>query len=68
LCRSIAPKFFYRCDRFFSFDWFIIFWHFFVWVLVAVFLFSRRVHLGRSMLTSLLAIAATLLMFMCNTW
>jgi hypothetical protein len=56
------------CDRFFSFDWFILFWHFFVWCLVAIFLFSRRVHVARSMLTSLLAVAATLLMFTANTW
>ena len=56
------------CDRFFSFDWFILFWHFFVWLLVAIFLFSRKVHVARSMLTSLLAIAATLLMFQANTW
>ncbi|KAL4527928.1 hypothetical protein Ndes2526B_g07718 [Nannochloris sp. 'desiccata'] len=56
------------CRRFFSFDWFILAFHFFVWFLVAVFLFSRKVHMARSMLTSLLAVAATLLMFTANTW
>ncbi|KAG7674879.1 hypothetical protein KSW81_002389 [Nannochloris sp. 'desiccata'] len=48
--------------------WFILAFHFFVWFLVAVFLFSRKVHMARSMLTSLLAVAATLLMFTANTW
>ena len=56
------------CDRFFSFDWFILFWHFFVWLLVAIFLFSKTFHTARSMLTSLLATAATLLIFAANTW
>lgn len=40
----------------------------FLWLLVAFFLFSRTVHKFRHGLVTLLAIAATLLMFQTNTW
>jgi Ca2+/Na+ antiporter len=56
------------CDRFFSYDWFILFFHFFVWALVAFFLFSATVHTFRHGLVTLLAVAAVLLMFLTNTW
>ena len=56
------------CDVFFSFDWFITFFQFFVWALVAIFLFSNQYHIARSMLTSLLSIASVLVMLTANTW
>lgn len=57
-----------NCNRFFSFDWFIVFFEGFVWLLLALFVLPRIVHKFRSGLIAFLAIATTLLMLACNTW
>jgi hypothetical protein len=56
------------CNRFFSFDWFILFFQGFVWLLLALFVLTRTVHKFRTGLTAFLAISSVLLMLQTNTW
>lgn len=56
------------CDRFFSFDWWILFFHFGVWCALLFFIFGRTIHKARNALTGLLISVSILLIFMTNTW
>ena len=56
------------CDKFFRYTWWITFFHFFVWLLVLAFLFTRTIHKFRAGLVGLLATVTVLLMDTANTY
>lgn len=56
------------CDRFFSFDWFILFFEGFISILLFLFLILRRINTWRYSILGLLISATILLMFQTNTW
>lgn len=56
------------CNRFFSFDWFILFFQLFVWIVILPLLFTRRIHKARNAVNGLLVVASILLCALTNTW
>jgi hypothetical protein len=56
------------CDKLYSFDWFITFFQFFVWLLLLPAIAANQVHRARNMSTGLLMVASILLIHMTNVW
>jgi preprotein translocase subunit SecG len=56
------------CNHLFQYTWWISFFHFFTWFLVAAYLLMNVIHKSRPALTGILAVAAVLLMDTANTY
>lgn len=66
--RSPPPFLPARCDRLYSFDWWITFYHLFLWAVLLPLILGRQLHKARNAVTGLAIVGALLAMHMTNTW